>query len=303
MDKINPAAYITDVDPTPEGIITSSNWYEWQNIDIEDGTQIPWLLAQGWVITSTRTSFNAETGLHETYQWSLKRRVLRPESALRDLIISFTNAYNTGRNLNDQRYDEIVTLYTVMLDKSEDEMNSLSSDNSTYDDLVETILAELSASWTTLSADLTGVYDDYGTDATDRINTQFDNRVAEARASLIDRGAYNSTIWDSINTGIERERASALGELADKITDRDVALKDRLYSLKADMQTKILAARDRIRSYVQNSEIQTIGMRNQVLQALLQFMERREDGYPDLGTIGQLATNLGAGQGGSYPTS
>jgi hypothetical protein len=123
-----------------------------------------------------------------------------------------------------------------------------------------------------------------------------------ARASLIDRGAYNSTIWDSINTGIERERASALSELEDKLADKKVSIADRLHALESDMRSKILAARDRVRGYIQNVDMQRTGLRNQVLQALLAFMERREDGYPDLGTIGQLATNLGAGQQ-SHPAS
>jgi len=297
MDKINPAAYITDTDPAIEAVANTSDWYEWQYLNISDGSQIPWLLAQGWRIYRVVSSGGT------AYEWGLKRRVLRPERALADLVSSFTSAYNEGRSLNDQRYDEIVALYSVMLDKTEDSLNSLETDDTSYDTLVESIITELREDNEDFNDDIDGIFDDFGDSERTRIETQFDNQLAAARASAIDRGVYNTTVWDSISAGIERERAVANTDLEDKLLERQLAVKDRAYTLKADLLAKILAARDRLRQQIHNLDLQRVGLRNQVLSAMLNFMERRTDGYPDLSAIGQLTASLGAGEAATYTPS
>ena len=295
MDKINPAAYITDTDPVDEEIIDSSHWYEAQHITLTDASQIQWMLAQGWVITATVSELNEDTGHYEVFWWALIRRVLRPEFALQDLVASFTNAYNEGRSLNDQRYDELVAIYNVVLDKTEDSLISLEADDATYNKLIETLIASVSADWTAHNADVSGDLTSYGASERARITTQFDNQLAAARVSHIARGLYNSTVWSSVEAGIERERAVANTNLEDKITEKQLALADRLYVLKADMNAKILAARDRLRTSLHELETQRVGLRNAVITALTGFMERREDSYPDIASIGNLAASLGAG--------
>jgi hypothetical protein len=300
MDKINPAAYLTDDDPVNEAVLDSSNWYEWQGCEVEDGAQLPWLLASGWVISATTSTYDVGTGRWTVVKWYLKRRVLKPELALRDLIGSFTNAYNEGRRLNDQRYDDIVALYSVMLDKTEDTCISLEADETTYEDLIETILSSISSDFTSHNTDVSGDFDTYGASERARITTQFDAKLASAQASLVARGLYNTTVWNAVEAGIERERAVANTDLEDKILDKQVALADRLYVLKTEMRTKILAARDRLRTSMHELSTTRDGLRNAVVQALTNFAERREDGYPDMAAIGQLTAQLGA-SGVAYP--
>lgn len=297
MDKINPAAYIVDTDPAIEAIADTSDWYEWQYLNLTDGAQVPWLLAQGWRIYRTTSVGGVVT------EWDMKRRVLRPERALGDLTTSFTNAYNEGRGLNDQRYDEIVAIYTVMLDKTEDSLNSLESEDSTYDTLIEDLIADLEADNTAYENAVDGIFDDYGDARRAAVTLQFDNKLTTMRASMITRGLFNTTSWDSVEAGIERERSVAETELEDKILERQLSVEDRSYTLKTDMRGKILAARDRLRDRLQNLDIQRVGLRNQVLSAMLNFMERRTDGYPDLAAIGHLTASLGAGEAASYSPS
>jgi len=38
-----------------------------------------------------------------------------------------------------------------------------------------------------------------------------------------------------------------------------------------------------------------MNLRGNIMNALMNFMERRTDSYPDMSSIGQIATNLGAG--------
>lgn len=297
MDKINPAAYIVDTDPAVEAIANTSDWYEWQYLEVTESAQIPWLLAQGWRIYRTVSVGGTTT------EWSLKRRSLRPERALADLTESFTNAYNEGRGLNDQRYDEIVAIFTVMLDKTEDSLNSLESEDTTYDALIESLIAGLQTDYDTYRDGVDGIFDDYGDAGRNRIGVQYDNKLSSMRSSMIARGVYNTTTWDSVEAGIERERAVALTDLEDKILERQISVEDRGYTLKTDMRGKILAARDRLRGQLQNLDLQRVGLRNQVLSAMLNFMERRTDGYPDLSAIGQLTASLGAGESASYSPS
>jgi len=294
MDKINPALYITDTDPIPQEIFDTTDWYESQETTIQDPDQLPWMMAQGWIIDeAVVTGYWTSTG-KPIGTWTLSRRVLKPEEALKDLTESFIEAYNTGRELNDTRYDEIVTLYSVMLDKTEDELNSLESDDTTYDDLIDNILAAMETDFAEYDGNVDGLFDSYGNAQRTRINQQFDNQVAEQRSSLIDRGMYNSTLWNTTEAGIERERARALTDLEDSILERKVGLEDRQYTLKSEMRGRILAARDRLRASLQDRDTNHITLRNNVLNALLAFMERREDGYPDIGSVGQLTSNLGA---------
>jgi hypothetical protein len=295
MDKIAPSAYITDIDPDDESIIDSSGWYESQTLILEDADQLQWLLAQGWVLVSMLSEYNSTTERWEAYRWSLSRRVLRPEYALNDLITSFTNAYNEGRTINDQRYDELVSLYSAVVDKTEDELNVLETDDTAWEALVEALITNIGTDESTHNTDVAGDLDDYGTSERNRIDTQFDALSAQHQASLIARGLYNTTVWTAASAGIERERAIADADIEDKILDKQMALKDRLYVLKTEMRSRILAARDRLRTVLHDSDVARVGMRNEILKTLFAFMERREDGYPDIGSIGNLAASLGAG--------
>jgi len=301
MDKINPSAYITDVDPVDEAVMDSSNWYEWQTMEMEDSAQLPWLFSQGWTVSATTTTYDVDTGRHTVIKWFLRRRVLKPELALQDLITSFTNAYNTGRTLNDQRYDEIVALFTVVLDKTEDTMISLEADETVYDGLVETIIAALGTDFDAHNTSVSGALDDFGDSERNRIDTLFDAKIASAKSSLIQRGMYNTTVWNSVEAGIERERAVADLAVEDLISEKQIRNEDRLYQLKTDMRAKVLAARDRLRTSLHELSTKRLGLRNQVITAMMNFMERREDGYPDISSIGNLTTSLGS-SGVAYPT-
>lgn len=286
METINPSLYIHDTDPTNEPVMMASRWYATQTCSTDDKERIPWLTAQGW--RQTYTSNKGKTTHFE-------RRVLRPEWALNDLIVSYTKAYNEGRQLNDQRYDDIIAIYTALLDKEQTELVSLSSSDDTYEDLVNTIIGNLQPDYDAHKADIDGTFEDYGDSQRDRINRQFDAKVSEFRANLISKGMYNTTVWNTISAGLERERAIALNDIEDKIIIQGISIKDRLFALKVDVKAKIISARDRLRAQLQAQSMDRMNLRGNIMNALMNFMERRTDSYPDMSSIGQIATNLGAG--------
>ena len=299
LEKINPALYITDTDPINEEIIDISGWYETEYNTTQDKDSVPFMMAQGWQIVRHGIITHPDGVKDHTYD--LKRRVLQPEKVLQSVIDSQTGAYNEGRQLNDSRYDEIVTLYTLMLDKTEDELNSINAEDSTYDALVEPILASMDDDYAAYAVAVDALADGFGVSELTRITTQFNAKLAEVKQSLINRGMNNSTLLDSLTAGVERERAIAVTDLNDKINERSLSIEDRKMKARTDIRLAILSARDRLRVLLTKGEENHAIMRNRVLDSLLAFMERRTDGYPDLTAQSKIISDLGAGSA-SYPT-
>jgi hypothetical protein len=306
MDKINPLLYITDTDPVPEVVLDASGWFETEYTEISsspsdtsvDTEYLPWMLAQGWEI------YDRDRGVtdHGTYitiidTVKLRRRKLQSERALQDLITEFTDAYNEGREVNDRRYDEIVAIYNVMLDKTETELSAISTASGDYDDIIRQILGELEDDLDAHNTDVDALLDGYGDGLRAQINERFDNELTKARQSLIDRGMNNTTLWTTTSAGIERERSMALTDAEDKIIERLLASKDRLYVFLAEMRRGIMDGHLRLLNEAKDNAFKPVEFRNLVLQAMLNFMERREDEYPSLGDLSAITAQLGFSEG------
>lgn len=310
MDKLNPTTGYKGDDTraaAPTDIVVSdivsqvANWYVSQNTSTSNADQLPWLLSQGWLVdsetdsTETITVDGVSTDITTT-TWKLTRQALKPEAAIKDLASDFIEAYNEGRTLNDDRYDDIVTLYSALIDKTEDELDDIEDDDSIYKDLVDVIIDGMDADYTAHETTVDGLFNDYGTAQRAEVDRKFDAKSSAQEADLIRRGLRNTTTWNAVDAGIERERAIADNELEDSILERKQKHEDRLYTLRVDLDKGILAARDRLQSQIQDQDVQRLDMRNRIMQALMNFMERRTDSYPDLGALNQLVTQLGASQ-------
>lgn len=292
MEKLTPV--IRDTPVTTALTPAVSSWYSSEaTAGIFTSSEFAWLQAQGWrpvaiVIENTRTWY------------ALSRRIIKPESVLQDLVGSYTDAYNEGRQLNDQRYDDLVVLYTALLDRTEDTFNTLEEGDETYEALVEAIVTAVGTDFDTYSADVTGTLDAWGTSLLAEINARFDAELDKAEQNLIDRGLYSSTMWTTISAGVERERTRALTDAGDKITQAQLALSHKVYDEQQGMRSRVLAARDRLRVYVTSARDRQVATRNATAEALARLVERREDGYPNLAEIGRLAASLGAGSAESF---
>lgn len=329
MDAINPLLYITDWTPVPETIIDASQWFEDETtiLRVHGGSEVSlaWFQAQGWVVVtsqkvagspttrSTNVVNNNDDGESTAsttvttdsfdYIYTLKRRKLQSERVLQDMITEFTSAYNEGRLLNDRRYDEIVTLYSVMLSKSESELSAITAESIPYDTIIDNVITALPTDFSTYSDAVDDLLDDYGNSETTRINTQFDNESAKAKSDLISRGMYNSTVWTSVSSGVEESRSDALVTLADKLSDRKLTATDRVYSLKSEMRSKLEGAAARLMDIKRQRGIGATELRNAVLSALLAMMERRDDDYPGMAELAKIAEGLGYGDGGAVRPS
>jgi hypothetical protein len=122
------------------------------------------------------------------------------------------------------------------------------------------ILAGYDDRWNRAMGQLEGV----GNQQREDMNRRYDNNKGEIAQSLVARGMSNSTVKDNIEAGNERERNQASNRLEEALT------------------------RERL------------GYDTGLQGDLLQFMERRNDTYPDLNQLLQLAQMMGVAtpQGG-----
>lgn len=305
LQKINPLQYITDVDPVAEDVINASGWFQWEYTFVEATEEergtLAWMLAQGWVVyqsATTRLVGRSNTEI-TAYQYWLKRRKLQSEQVLNDLIREFTEAYNEGRELNDSRYDELVTLYSVMLDKTEDEMISWISDADNRNTDIEALLAlfpdDLSDYTTAVESALTTL----GDGREDLINIAFDAKLSLAKSGLISRGMYNTTIWTSVEGGIERERQIALNNIADTLARETIDAQGRVLDAKTRLRIALIDAYARLNDLARDELLVPTEIRNRVMSAMLNFMERRSDEYPGLEGLANIAGQLGYGEASS----
>ncbi len=305
MDKINPMSYIVDTDPVPEAVLDASGWFETEYMTIQasdpNAAYLEWYMAQGWTVYKTiavQTIAPSPT-LPEGWKekiYCLKRRKLQSERVLNDLIRQFTGAYNEGRSINDQRYDEIVSIYNVMLDKTEDDINTTEGSGYDYTADIEALIALFETDFNTYVADVDGLLDEYGDPRLADINIRFDNELSKARQTLIDRGLNNTTVWASVSAGIERERERALSDAEDKIVDRKILNKTKIHEYRTDFRNRTLLAYERLMALKRDNKLTPLKYRNDVLSAMLNFMERRSDEYPGLDGLANIAAQLGYGE-------
>lgn len=287
MDKLNPSFQATPV--TVQAALSPTVWYGSEaTAGVFTAAEVGWMHAQGWRTTAIVTS-----GGESTYFFS--RRILRPENVLSELVSSYTAAYNEGRQLNDQRYDDLLVLYTAILDKTENTFNTQETADGTFEVLIEALIGQLGTDFTAYAADVDGDLDAWGASLLAEINARFNAELGKAQQALIDRGLYSGALWLVASAGIERERTRALNDANDKIIAAQLALKHKVYAEQEAMRTKVMASRERIRTYLSSARDRQVAARNAAAEALARLVERREDSYPDLSEVGRLAAGLGAG--------
>ena len=303
MDKIQPLNYIVDTDPVAQAIQDVSGWYKTEYMTFDTGSSsavnsIQWYMAQGWTIDSTETYQIVTGSITTTHtRYTLARRKLQSELVLQDMVTDFTKSYNEGRNINDQRYDEIVAIWNVALDKTEDEINALGTDSDSYDVIIQGILDQMPTDLSDFETDLDGIMDDYGDSRRAAIGVRFDAELAKASQILIDAGLKTTVLWTTQSAGIEREREQALTDFEDTYIEREVAIALALMKAKTDIRIALLAANDRWMTFRRTNKLTPLELRNQTLSMMLAFMERRTDSYPGLENLSGMAMQLGYSDG------
>ena len=107
---------------------------------------------------------------------------------------------------------------------------------------------------------------DYGASLRTQINNRFAAQISTQKQSLISKGLYNATVWNSIASGIERERSLALSDVEDKITQQSVGITTGAYDRRARIRASELDAKARRAALTDNLHARLFSFRDQKLR-------------------------------------
>ena len=227
----------------------------------------------------------------------LKRRKMQSEAVLQDMITSFTKAYNEGREMNVARYDELVALYALMLERTEDEANGTGLSADDFKPLVEKVVGAVKDALENFAKAAKDIPDDWLKQRIKDINDKFDALIGEAKSKMVTDGTYNSTVWPTTLAGIERKRADALNALKDDMVTLKVETYGKIATITGDVGNNLMNCAVRILEAQQKLLLEPTNLRNTVFKWMLDFMERRDDDYPGLDQLVTIADRLGYGDG------
>ncbi|MBQ2628485.1 MAG: hypothetical protein IJG13_02290, partial [Kiritimatiellae bacterium] len=221
----------------------------------------------------------------------LKRRKMQSEAVLQDMITSFTKAYNEGREVNNARYDELVALYALMLRRTEDEANvfaGLTADD--FKPLAKAVTDAVKDALENFKGSVGDLPADWMKSRIDEINRKFDALVGQAKAKMVSEGTFNSTVWPTTLSGIERDRQYALNDLKDGMVTAKIDAYGKIATITGDIGNKLLDCEIRIIEAQQKMLLGPTEVRNTVFKWMLDFMERRDDDYPGSTSSSQSPT-------------
>ena len=294
MPRINPT--FQDISPITAESPNAGGWYFTSNIGGVPEEAVPFMLAQGFEINGV---FQVDAFNPDVKAYSLTKTRLNNAQVIYDLLQSFTEAYNEGRTANDKRYEDIIRLWTEMLDKGEEHIDGAKVELENEIVLHMTTLDALETEYDTFFAD---VRDDLSnlniTLNADRIrvNNQFDALVAAEGQRLASRGFYSAALISSITAGVEERRALALTEVSEREQRliADIALrKNQVYVDVLRMRSGIIDTKMGLTNRKQEFLKYQLDERNRTLVGLFGFVEKREDTYPGLGAMAQVSASLG----------
>lgn len=294
MDKISTTSYLTDYILSDHTVADMTYWAATENVLLlaPSPQLINFLIARGWACTSwhlTDPTAITDWAVMQKGQW-------HPNRVLQDLLEDFNTSYNEGRTLNDQRYDEILSLWAALQDKTEDELNSIEDDEDSFEALVTAIFTSISSDFTSYETDSDNRFDSWGNSLREIVDDDADALLASKEANMRARGLYNTTLWDAIEVGIERERTDADVNVEDKILLRQQELDDRLYTAQTQMRDRLVAARSRLMNLLHDQATARTSLRNRVVEAINAFAERRTDEYPSFLEPMNAALNIAVSQ-------
>lgn len=194
----------------------------------------------------------------------LTRRRMDGELILKDMVVSFTNAYNEGRTVNNARYDELVALYSLMLSHTENEVNKIPLCDIQPNDilgLADVIEESLDKTNSIKLAEIRPVYDsalanirnaisalknassipaNWQKSREEEINRKFDAEKGKINAAMIANGTYAATAWANVVSGIERDRQNALTALADSMVTLKVDTYGKIATITAESEGRLM---------------------------------------------------------------
>lgn len=223
----------------------------------------------------------------------LTRRRLVPELVLQSMLDNFTDAYNKGKANDDERYEQVISLYATTLAKTEAEMERLIDDGLDLENLFNLISTRLNASIAEAKKSAKQVGDAGLAAALDEIKRKFDAELSRAKSELISAGMFNGSVWISVSAGIERNRQVAIiaarSEMAKSGVDANLAVvsaETSAYNTLAEIRKATVDLLDKRR-------ISATEMRNNVVKIFAEIIASKKEDAPQLESFAQLVQTFG----------
>lgn len=265
---------------------------------------------------------NTQEGGPYWFVWSkirLVRKRLQGDRVTKWMTERLVASYNEGRRFNSDRYDELCRMYLAMTQSTQGYVNGTSAASALPGAMLELEngfaerMRAIPLPETDELASVSVKMDDRMMQWLDSrmadINRQFDARLEQTKSQMVSNGTYNSVVWPGVASGIERDRQYALNDLNSALTDLESSLagiKARLFEAKVSLydaqqkrETGIIEVRMAIRNAaakltddILKNRLDLLTIRNNTAKAMFDFMERREDDYPDLDTVLDAVSRL-----------
>lgn len=223
----------------------------------------------------------------------LKRRRLVAERVMQSMVDSFTEAYNGGRAIEDMRYNEIVSLYGLMVTRSEAEGNEIVAGATDLMPLANRMAEAALAAVGKADEDADAAAELVAGNRERDVNRQFDLLVAQTKAQMVTNGTYNGTLWPSVHAGIERQRSEALDKAREAGATARLNVRQSAATLRSNVLGSLLQAMQSVASAADQRKVTATEMRNSVLKWMLDYIGSREESYPELEEISTVAERMG----------
>ena len=231
---------------------------------------------------------------------TLELRILDNQTAINELAKSFVDAYNDGKQINVDRYEELVNLYATVVSRTEDELNNIRPiAPEDLREIIDGVVRDCKNALDLFRDKVGEIPDAFGDARIEEINRKFTKLLEETRSRLITQGLYNGTVWPTTESGIKRDWEIALNDLMDELVQLRIDAYGKIASLTCDIGGKVIDVLGKFREIV-DMFIKLTEVRNDIFVKMCTFMEKREDTYPGAETIGAGVSKLALQTGAVY---
>ena len=233
----------------------------------------------------------------------LERRRMQAELVLQSMVDTFVANFNEGRQINVDRYEELVALYALMVSQTQDDAANIDLDSIDFEPLFDEVKAAIKEKLSEYQSVANQIPSDWLESRKADINLKFDNLVGEARAKMVSDGTYNGTVWPSVLAGIEHQRSHALDALKDESVTLKLSAYGDIAKTTAALYGQMIDAQVRVFEALKSKKTTPITLRNEVLKWMYDFMERRTDDHVKIEELATLVEQMGYDGGIVAPSS
>jgi hypothetical protein len=287
-----------DLTPSEFTNVSVGSWYFDQNIGLVPDTVAPYLAAHGFIVNGGTEHYI--DGEFAGYLLNMYRNKFSRLDAMQILLNTMVFSFNEGRELNQTRYDDLLTNLQLLLSNNQADvtsfLNTAVTNSTGYVTLLVSGLDALETDHTSHAATATAFLTGLGTTELARINERYDNLLTSQSQLLSNRGFYSSVVATQVAAQVERERNEAIAELNDRLNREKFENQHRLYEQLTKVRLESMRVREGAGKFHSELIRYQLDQRSNLALALYGLVERREDDYPGVGDLAATVASMGDDQ-------